>query len=101
MTDGPKVDGVATRKVVVTGHVGVLFNWVAPKNGVVLLDGKDRARRITVSYGRESVQLDVRYSKVAADVSRSRLPRSSRRRPRRRRGRSDRSDPCAPAPTSA
>ena len=34
----------------------------------MLLDGKNRARRITVSLGRESVRLDVRYSGVAPTV---------------------------------
>jgi hypothetical protein len=68
VSDGPRVDGVATRKVTVKDHTTLLLNWVAAKNAEVLLDGKDRARRITVTFGREHVRLDVRYSGTAPEV---------------------------------
>ncbi len=68
VSDGPEVGGVATRKVVVTDNSGILFNWLGPKRAEVLLDGRDRARRITVTSGAEKVQLDVSYSEVAPDV---------------------------------
>ena len=51
-----------------TGHTTLVLNWPTAKDAVVLLDGKDRARRITVSFGQESVRLDVRYSGVAPTV---------------------------------
>ncbi len=68
VTDGPEVGGVPTRKVTVKGQTTLVLNWPTAKNAVVLLDGKNRARRITVSLGRESVRLDVRYSGVAPTV---------------------------------
>ena len=67
-SDGPEVDGVATRKITVTQNVGLVFNWVGPKTAEVLLDGQDRARRITVTYGDQHVRVDVTYTKRTPDV---------------------------------
>jgi hypothetical protein len=69
VSGGPAVGGVATRKVTVTDHIGLLFNWVGAKRAEVLLDGQDRVRRATVTFGKERVQLDVAYSKAAPTVT--------------------------------
>jgi hypothetical protein len=67
VTDGPKIGGATTRKVTVEGP-GLLFNWIGVKRAEVLLDGHDLARRVTVSFGREKLQVDVAYSKVSPSV---------------------------------
>lgn len=68
VSDGPKVGGATTRKVTVTDHATLLFNWAGSKDAEVLLDGQDRARRVTVTAGEEQVRVDVRYTDSAPDV---------------------------------
>src|SRR5689334_16710308 len=69
VSDGPTLGGVRTRKVEVTDHIGVLFNWVGAKQAEVLLDGKDRLRRATVTYGKEQLELTVAYPSRPVSVS--------------------------------
>jgi hypothetical protein len=68
-TDGPTVAGSPTRKLVVVGSVGLVFNWAGPKRAEVLLDQQGRARRITVTYQGQTIRLDVAYTKSTPTVT--------------------------------
>jgi hypothetical protein len=59
---GPRIGGVDTRRITVTGHHGLILNWTGPKRAEVLVDDAGRARRITVTAANESLRVDVRYS---------------------------------------
>lgn len=69
VTTGPTIDGHATRLVTVTGHLGLLFNWVGSKRAEVLIDERNLVRRATVHYGNERVRLDVAYSSAEPKVA--------------------------------
>lgn len=67
-TEGPKIDGVATKKLTVKGIGGLLLNWVTSKDAEVFVDDDALVRRVIVTSGNDRLQLDVRYSDAVPAV---------------------------------